>query len=548
VVNARNVVRAVALLAILAGIGLRFTGLDRKIYSFDEATTSIRVAGYTLSEYGQEAFGGVVIDNRTFSAYQRVDGRHSVGDMIYSLAAEDPQHPPLYYLAERLVSQTFGNSVAARRVVSAIAGTLLLAAAGWLCFELFGSFDAAIALAALLAVSPFFVIYSQQAREYAVWGFWTAVASAFLLRALRRDRAADWLGYAVSAALGLYTDLIFLYVLAGHALYVAVVLAREGRLRRGIGYVVASAAALAAYGPWLATVYRGRDLLTNNSYLATPLPAKIMALKWIFNIGAVFFDLDYRKTVLAVVLLPIFLLLAVALGELLRSAPLRAWAFVLTLAGVTTAAFLLPDILFHESRSTAPRYLVPTWIALETVVAGWIGWRLAATSARQHLIGASVFVGLVVCGLASTAVDARDVSTWAEGKSIAGLAPIADIVNGASRPLLVFVDDPERFDFALLAISNELGPGVRVQQLSYGSGVTIGRNDGSEVYLLDPTPRVRAALDRAGARLHAVYADSDTSDAQIRKLRAETSRLRGGEDNVLSLWRIDAGAGGVAAR
>src|ERR1700678_2995803 len=221
-----NVVRAIALAAIVAGVLLRFSGLDHKLFSYDEATTSLRTAGFTLSDYYGEAFSGRIVANSSFLVYQHVTPAKSAADAVRSLAVEDPQHPPLYYLLERSWSQAFGNSVAARRIVSAIAGTLLLGAAFWLALELFGSIDAGLIAAALLAVSPFFVIYSQQAREYALWGLCVAVATAFLVRALRGG-TANWAWYALSAALGLYSDLIFVYVLAAHTLYVAIVAIRE---------------------------------------------------------------------------------------------------------------------------------------------------------------------------------------------------------------------------------------------------------------------------------------------------------------------------------
>jgi uncharacterized membrane protein len=540
-----NVVRAIALAAIVAGVLLRFSGLDHKLFSYDEATTSLRTAGFTLSDYYGEAFSGRIVANSSCLVYQHVTPAKCAADAVRSLAGEDPQHPPLYYLLERSWSQAFGNSVAARRIVSAIAGTLLLGAAFWLALELFGSIDAGLIAAALLAVSPFFVIYSQQAREYALWGLCVAVATAFLVRALRGG-TANWAWYALSAALGLYSDLIFVYVLAAHALYVAIVAIRERKAQFAVRYAIAGAAALAAFAPWLVAVYRGRDLLTNNDYLGAALPATVFALKWIFNTGAVFFDLDYQHVTLAVLLVPLFALVLFAFGVMAKTTPVRIWGLVFVLAGSTAVAFLVPDLLRHESRSTVARYLLPTWLALELAVAYLLAYGLqSAQMFSCRLAAALAFGALVVCGVASVTADARSETSWAEGKSIAGLGPISRIVNSTPRPTVVYISDPGRFDFASLALSNELRPDVGVQQLFLVRGLDrISTSPGT--FVLDPTSRVIAALAQSGIALRAVYVDDDASPAAIRDLRAQTAAVRRSQgENVsgLSLWSVSRSRG-----
>jgi uncharacterized membrane protein len=534
-------VRAVAIAAILAGIFLRFSGLDRKLFSYDEATTSIRTAGYTLEDYDRNAFDGRVVKNAAFLTYQHADGTKTAADAVRSLALEDPQHPPLYYLLERGSTIAFGDSVAARRIVSATAGTLMLGAVFWLCVELFGSMEIGIIAAALLAVSPFFIIYSQQAREYTVWGLCICVATALLARAMRRKDAASWAWYAVAAALGLYSDLIFAYVLVAHAVYVVIIAWRERTWRAALGFALAGAAAVAAFAPWLLAVYRGRDLLTNNDYLGVPLPAKVFALKWAFNAGATFFDLEYQHVALGILLLPIFALVLYALVALVRETPVRIWLLVVLLGATTALAFLLPDIARHESRSTVARYLLPTWLAIELAVAYvFAGWLQPAVPPVRRLSSALALTALLTCGLVCGVVDARAETTWAEGKSIAGLGPISRIINAAPQPTLVYIADPQRFDFASLALSNELGGDVRIQQLKLRVNAQLAQH-APGTYVLDPTPRVIAALAQSGTRLRLIYEDNDAAPSAIQNLRAETAAVRRshGEDvSGLSLWEI----------
>ena len=175
---------------LIVGIGLRFSGLANKFYYDDEVVSSLREAGHTAQEFGA-AFDGRVRTIGALSGYLS-DRTTPPSATIHSLAAEDPQHPPLYYLLARYWTHTFGDSLSARRSLAALFGSLAILAALWFGYELFGSLASGAVLAALVAVSPFNLIYSQQNREYSAWLFFLALAGATLLRAMRRPAWGRW--------------------------------------------------------------------------------------------------------------------------------------------------------------------------------------------------------------------------------------------------------------------------------------------------------------------------------------------------------------------
>jgi mannosyltransferase len=72
-----------------------------------------------------------------------------------------------------------------------------------------------------LAVSYHHVWFSQDARGYTMLLTWTLVASWLLVSALERNTRKLWVGYAVVAALGTYTHLTMLFVVAAHCLIYA---------------------------------------------------------------------------------------------------------------------------------------------------------------------------------------------------------------------------------------------------------------------------------------------------------------------------------------
>lgn len=79
--------------------------------------------------------------------------------------------------------------------------------------------------AALLAFSYQHVWFSQNARGYTGLLFWTILSSWLLLRAVRGSRTWLWLLFAVSAALGVYTHVTMLFVIAGQFLIYVILLA-----------------------------------------------------------------------------------------------------------------------------------------------------------------------------------------------------------------------------------------------------------------------------------------------------------------------------------
>jgi uncharacterized membrane protein len=540
---ARGLLVALCIALILFGIIIRFVNLDRKFYTNDEATASLHVAGYTIAEYAAAVYDGRVRTVEELLAFQRAGRGTTSADVIRSLASEDPQHPPLFYLAERAWTERVGSSVAARRALSAAFGTLAIAAIAWLGFELFGSATVALACAALVAVSPFHVLYAQQTREYALWTLSLATASALLLAAMRTGSPFLWAAYSAALALGLYADAFVLETVVAHAIYVAAVRPARAKL---LGYAAATLAALLAFGPWLGALWAASrtGTLTNNTFLGAALPAKVFALKWLFNAGAVFFDLDYRWHAAAILVVPLLGLAAAAVVALLRRGALRQWAFVATSGAVATLVLLVPDLLRHESRSTSARYLVPLWVVMELAVgwyvAGWLarpGWRRTA--------GLAASAGLAAAGVISCAV-ASDRVTWWGDASVASLVPIYRTLAATPGALVAYRATwtpqgarGERWDFGVVQLADELPPGVRFRQYPKGAAALSLIAPGT-TFVLDPTDALVRELAAAGRPLVPSTATKAAAVDAVSALQQETRRARAASgvlDFQASLWR-----------
>ena len=203
--------RFLIITTLFIGIFFRFANLDQKVYWVDEAATSRRISGYTETEVEKHIFDGRLIGIGNLQKYQYPSAEKSAADTIKTLILEDPQHPPFYFVLLTTWLKFFGNSVTAIRSFSAIISLLTFPCIYWLCQELFQSKWVSWTAVALTTISPVHVVYAQEARQYTLWMVMILLSSAILLRAIRQKTKINWLIYALTVALGLYTHLFFGY-------------------------------------------------------------------------------------------------------------------------------------------------------------------------------------------------------------------------------------------------------------------------------------------------------------------------------------------------
>lgn len=241
------------IIVLVIGIFFRFANLDRKIYWNDEAVTSLRVSGYTEAEIVEQVYDRNPISVSEILKYQRPNPEKNLGDVIDSLATEDAHLSLLYHVMARLWIDWFGSSIAAVRSLSAVISLLAFPCLYWLCRELFNSSLTGWIGMAMLAVSPFHVLYAQEARQYSLWTVTILLSSAALLRALRVQNKLAWAIYSVTVALGIYSHTLSILVIIGHSIYVAI--AKRFRLSKLVVFFLWTNVGLATFIPWLLIVF-----------------------------------------------------------------------------------------------------------------------------------------------------------------------------------------------------------------------------------------------------------------------------------------------------
>ncbi len=518
-VNVLAVAAVLFALVIAAGVALRFDNLGGKAFYEDEAITALRVSGYQEHADLRTLFDGRIRSASVLTRLQRVPAAHGPSQTVRSIVAEDTHHGPLFYLMDWLVVRIFGSSVVTFRVTAAILGVLSLFAAWLLGEELFGKRTGAV-FAAIVALSPFQVLYAHEAREYTLNTLMTLLTSDLVLRALRDGRARIWAAYGICASLALYGDVLMSLVIVAQALFVLFAVRTAAPDKRA--FCFAAAAAVLAYLPWLMVMLRHSTMVsTEMDWGATAYPLRQFVEKWAFNVSAQFFDLEWLSLKFAIAGAVIILFAIYAFVVLVRTATRREWSFVLLLGGVVTAVFLGRDLAQHAHWSTTARYMIPAWISVQLAVAYALGrWCFDSPQPGRAKIGACALAALLICEGVSSAIGTR-ADSWYDDALNAAVPHLAAAVNAAPQPALLIGEKGWAF---FLDAANYLDGSVRVELFADARHARIRTAGYSQVFATTPTPALRAALARDGYRLIPVYEYVSGSSAYVSFHKSVASR------------------------
>lgn len=318
--------------------------------------------------------------------------RRPLGAMLRQIPKGE-SNPPLFYVLEWAWTRAFGDGEAGLRSLPALAGLLTVPVAYAIGCRAGGGRSGAatrvgLAAAALVAVDPLLVWYSQEARSYALATLLSAVALLLLLRADTDRRPRVLAGWALAAALALATHYFTAFVLAPQALWL---LWRHPRRREA----VAAVAALAVVGLALLPLLIAQS---GNPYdiAGTSLAVRLAQVPKQFVLG-------YRGPLALPFGLLAALLVLLAAWLLLRRTPPTPRERALLLAAIGIAGVALPllaaliGVDYLNSRNVLPA-LIPLLAALA----------VACAASDRPRAGATVLAGLCALSLAIVVGVAAD--------------------------------------------------------------------------------------------------------------------------------------------
>jgi 4-amino-4-deoxy-L-arabinose transferase-like glycosyltransferase len=351
--------RTLLLLAavLLLALGLRLYALDHKALSFDEL-------------------------------YSVFVARHSPAQ-ITTLVAERDAHPPLFYFMLRGWMALVGDAEVRLRLLSVLGGLLTVGLTYLLGARLISA-PVGLLGAFLLAVSPFHVQASQEARMYPWLAVWVWTAGLALFRWVEEGRGRWLLVYGLSALLALYTHYLAFFVLPGHALF----LARTRLSRSHLAMFTACAMGVGVlYLPWVPALLEqladGRGWPSFRPPLTLQTLADLLGLLAfggrLYGLGT-YYTVGTTGFVLAVPLLLPFVLLA-AYG--IAACPRRSSAQLLALGALVPLG--LAGLVSLRWNVFYPRYFSFVLPAVALALAGGM-WTLAAGFANRRRALAALLV------------------------------------------------------------------------------------------------------------------------------------------------------------
>jgi hypothetical protein len=354
----------VAGLTLLAAL-LRFATLGLQSYHHDEIVTASRVL--------------------------RGDFGHAMDAVGFSESA-----PPLYYALAWFWTQLTGTGEFGLRSLSALAGVATVPVAYLAALELRGR-RAGLMGAALVAVNPMLLWYSQEARAYSLLTLLCTASLLYCVRALRWGGKGDFVGWGVVSGLALATHYFAVFPIAVEAVWL---LRRRGRASlSGLGIV-------GLFGLALAPLAIHQMSLKHAEWISNfPLGHRLWETAATFVSGETS-DIIARPERPALAVVPLVLVAGAALLLAIRADRAERRAAALPLA-VALAAIGIPVLLALASPGkdyVLARNVMPALVPLLIAVA------IATTLSSARRLGAVLGVLLVayslgVCVWASASPD-----------------------------------------------------------------------------------------------------------------------------------------------
>lgn len=502
--------RFLIIIILVLGLFFRFVNLDRKIYWMDETYTSLRISGYTESEVAQELLEGQILSLRDLHQYQRINPEKSIVDTVKGLATEEPQLAPLYFIGVRFWAQIFGDSVAAIRSFSAFLSVLSLPCIYWLCLELFESLLVGWLACALLAISPFQLVYAQEARQYSLWTVAILLSSASLLRAIRINTWRSWGIYAATVAVGVYSHLFFVLVAIAQAIYVFVI--NNYRWNKALkGYLLSSIVGIIAFSPWIVVILTNyKQALTMTAAQDTKTPLLYFLKSWLGNLSRNFIDTGfssgspfavpwYSLVFPSLSILVITALVIYSLYFLARHSPKRAWLFIFLLIGFTSLVIILPDLILGRRTSVTGRYMIPSYLGIQLSVSYLLGSKINPTLLSQNLhhFWKLILLALLTSGVISCVIISQS-QTWWNNLTDTHNRQLAQVINQSSNPLVIQEIDsvPPRYNvFNLISLSYLLNPEVKFKFIPKNTVTNIPQ-EFSNIFFMAPSNVLQSGIER----------------------------------------------------
>lgn len=376
-----------ALVLISFSIGVRLFNLDTKPFWFDEEIVAVLISSKTQPSF--DNYRGSAMPAAQWRQLELVSPTAPLFEVLNNLKVKlPPDQAPLYCLAAREFIQMFGDTVGVIRLLSVIFSFIAFPIVFLLARQMFKNAEVAWLSVALLACSPFQLLFAQEARQYTMWFALAALTWITMARACKNRSTKSWILFGVSGAVCILTHYASFLMMAlnGATLLVS-------RQRAFKGLAIAAVACILIVSPWF--LYAGLGCLStyNEHWMLSHPSAEQYWLGCAVSGARVLFDFPWPSTwLLKGIVYLIFLLEMVAI-ELAYKSATKEGRLIVRAALLYVLAMAILDITDGGRRMLITRYLTPATILIPICAASCIR-NLLINRARA---GAMLFL-LIVCG------------------------------------------------------------------------------------------------------------------------------------------------------
>jgi mannosyltransferase len=296
--------------------------------------------------------------------------------------------------------------------------------------------------ALLLAVNPFHIWYSQEARGYTLAIFWCLLATVFLLRLYAHDfRKADALAFGAAAALAVLGNMSSLFLLFAQGLTTLFVLRNRGS-RQWLSMGLALLIALLIIAPWLLQVSgvlafdrilpgaaTGVSLRGDTTFSPMALPYAAFTLFYGFSLGPSSAELHWPdRQQLILQAWPVLSIAAVVAALVFFAGLRRARHRLMLLTWILVPVLLLSVLALRNIKTFTPRYLAVCLPFLLVMLA-------AAYPDLKHRVGRIIGV-LLLALIVFSLGNYHFVDRYAK-PDMQAAADLVHSLNTADEPVLV---------------------------------------------------------------------------------------------------------------
>ena len=308
-------------------------------------------------------------------------------------------HPPFYYWLLRVWSEMFGTSLGSLRGFSVFFGAATVLMLYVFVRELlkFSNKDiptsdvgiwTALGASALLAVNPFHLQYSLEARMYTLGTFLVLLGSWVMLKALKTNRWKWWVFFALVTTASALTHYFMLFSLAAQGLFILLHWLKKFRplfklsnLKWLLSYVIV----IVLYLPWLPTFWRQFTQVQENYWIPKMDIWSVPSTLWKILLGG------WQGAPESLLILSTVFVIVIVIVYLWKYKTLEYWGIIL----LGIVPFVLAVLVSIKTALFLDRYFIFAAVFIIALVA------MVFSGIKRRGIGISLLVLLMIASLVS---------------------------------------------------------------------------------------------------------------------------------------------------